>query len=264
MLEVGRGRRSEPRSSSRTCAGSNSRGMAASFARRRWSRPTSSSMADRLGPPMTFAPRPSFGHTLPSRCSSSRQSCCRCPKICASSVPYCVADGCFELALFVLDAQHARSAPVPSVCDTLARKTCRKWDRRGGPVEAAFAQRGRRRADRASRRRGSDRACGSCAPTCCRDFWRPRIFRRLYASASAAGASVTVGAPRLRGARRRDDERRAIGAPRQGLGRAPRGAKVIDKRDAEGGIGGRAVARARRAARVQPRVGRRAGLRAAR
>ena len=31
---------------------------------------------------------------------------------------FCVADGCFELALFVLDAQHACSAPVPSVCDT--------------------------------------------------------------------------------------------------------------------------------------------------
>ena len=55
---------------------------------------------------------------------------------------FCVADGCFELALFVLDAQHACSAPVPSVCDTLARKTCRKWDRRGGPVEAAFASAG--------------------------------------------------------------------------------------------------------------------------
>ena len=47
---------------------------------------------------------------------------------------FCVADGCFELALFVLDAQHACSAPVPSVCDMLARKTCRKWDRRAACV----------------------------------------------------------------------------------------------------------------------------------
>ena len=47
-------------------------------------------------------------------------------------------------------------------------------------------------------------------------------------------------------------------------GRAPRGEGDRQARDAEGGIGGRAVARARRAARMQPRVGRWAGLRAAR